>query len=190
MPRRGMRRFRGGSGSPRGGRVMLAGRQERKGAWIMADGGENLTVRVVEKLAEIPAAAWDACAGADNPFLSHGFLEALEASGSATAETGWLPQHLALEDSAGRLLGAVPMYLKSHSYGEYVFDHGWASALERAGGRYYPKLQVAVPFTPATGPRLLLHPEAGTDAADVLVGAMVEVARRRKVSSLHVTFPT
>jgi len=156
----------------------------------MADGGENLTVRVVEKLAEIPAAAWDACAGADNPFLSHGFLEALEASGSATAETGWLPQHLALEDSAGRLLGAVPMYLKSHSYGEYVFDHGWASALERAGGRYYPKLQVAVPFTPATGPRLLLHPEAGTDAADVLVGAMVEVARRRKVSSLHVTFPT
>ena len=156
----------------------------------MADGGENLTVRVVEKLAEIPAAAWDACAGANNPFLSHGFLEALEASGSATAETGWLPQHLALEDSAGRLLGAVPMYLKSHSYGEYVFDHGWASALERAGGRYYPKLQVAVPFTPATGPRLLLHPEAGTDAADVLVGAMIEVARRRKVSSLHVTFPT
>ena len=156
----------------------------------MADGGENLTVRVVEKLAEIPAAAWDACAGANNPFLSHGFLEALEASGSATAETGWLPQHLALEDSAGRLLGAVPMYLKSHSYGEYVFDHGWASALERAGGRYYPKLQVAVPFTPATGPRLLLHPEAGTDAADALVGAMVEVARRRKVSSLHVTFPT
>ncbi len=156
----------------------------------MADGGENLTVRVVEKLAEIPAAAWDACAGADNPFLSHAFLEALEASGSATGKTGWLPQHLALEDQAGRVLGAVPLYLKSHSYGEYVFDHGWADAYERAGGRYYPKLQACVPFTPATGPRLLLHPEAGEEAADLLVEAMIEVARRRKVSSLHVTFPT
>src|SRR5580704_16083585 len=107
------------------------------------DGGDGVTVKIVPRLADIPAARWDACAGADNPFLSHAFLEALEASGSATARTGWLPQHLALEDSAGRLLGAVPMYLKSHSYGEYVFDHGWASALEHAGGRYYPKLQVA-----------------------------------------------
>jgi uncharacterized protein len=155
----------------------------------MADGGERFSVRVVERLAEIPAAKWDACAGTDNPFLSHAFLEALEASGSATARTGWLPQHLLLEDEAGRLLGAVPLYLKSHSYGEYVFDHGWASALERAGGRYYPKLQCCVPFTPATGPRLLLHPEAGEDAADTLIAALVEVARRRKVSSLHVTFP-
>src|ERR1700675_1154805 len=144
MPSRGMRRFRGGSGSTRGGRLMLDRNRNGNGARTMADGGENLTVRVVEKLAEIPAAQWDACAGGDNPFLSHAFLEALEASGSATARTGWLPQHLALEDSAGRLLGAVPMYLKSHSYGEYVFDHGWASALEHAGGRYYPKLQVAV----------------------------------------------
>lgn len=155
----------------------------------MADGGERLSVRMVERLAEVPAAAWDACAGPDNPFLSHAFLEALEASGSATAKTGWLPQHLLLEDAAGRLLGAVPLYLKSHSYGEYVFDHGWASAYERAGGRYYPKLQCCVPFTPATGPRLLIHPEAGEDAADTLVAALVEVARRRKVSSLHVTFP-
>jgi uncharacterized protein len=156
----------------------------------MADGSDRLTVRVVERLKDIPAAAWDACAGTDNPFLSHAFLEALEASGSATSKTGWLPQHLALEDGTGRLLGAVPLYLKSHSYGEYVFDHGWASAYERAGGEYYPKLQAAVPFTPVTGPRLLLHPAAGADAADVLVGALVEVARRSKVSSLHVTFPT
>ena len=155
----------------------------------MADGGERLSVRVVERLAEVPADAWDACAGPDNPFLCHAFLEALEASGSATAETGWLPQHLLLEDAKGRLLGAVPLYLKSHSYGEYVFDHGWASAFERAGGRYYPKLQCCVPFTPATGPRLLLRPEAGDDAADTLVAALVEVAKRRKVSSLHVTFP-
>jgi uncharacterized protein len=156
----------------------------------MADGGDRLTVRVIDRLAEIPAAAWDACAGADHPFVAHDFLEALEASGSATAENGWLPQHLVLEDAAGRLLGAVPLYLKSHSYGEYVFDHGWAAAYERAGGSYYPKLQCAVPFTPVTGPRLLLHPEAGPDAADLLIGAMVEVARRHKVSSLHVTFPT
>jgi len=156
----------------------------------MADGGERLSVRMVEKLADVPADAWDACAGSDNPFLCHAFLEALEASGSATARTGWLPQHLLLEDGAGRLLGAVPLYLKSHSYGEYVFDHGWASALERAGGRYYPKLQACVPFTPATGPRLLLHPEAPADCAELLIAALVEVARRRKVSSLHVTFPT
>jgi hypothetical protein len=156
----------------------------------MADGGDGVTVKVVRRLADIAAAEWDACAGTDDPFLSHAFLEALEASGSATAETGWLPQHLALEDEGGRLLGAVPLYLKSHSYGEYVFDWGWASAYERAGGRYYPKLQCAVPFTPVTGPRLLLRPDAPAEAADALVAAMVELARRHKVSSLHVTFPT
>jgi predicted N-acyltransferase len=156
----------------------------------MADGGDGVTVKVVQRLADIPAAEWDACAGADNPFLSHAFLEALEASESAAAETGWLPQHLALEDEEGRLLGAVPLYLKTHSYGEYVFDWGWASAYERAGGRYYPKLQCAVPFTPVTGPRLLLRPDAGPDAADTLIAAMIELARRHKVSSLHVTFPT
>jgi uncharacterized protein len=156
----------------------------------MADGGDGVTVKVVSTLSDIPAAAWDACAGSDNPFVSHAFLEALEASGSATAESGWLPQHLALEDENGELLGAVPLYLKSHSYGEYIFDWGWASAYERAGGRYYPKLQCAVPFTPVTGPRLLLRPDAPEAAADTLVAAMVELARRHKVSSLHVTFPT
>ncbi len=155
----------------------------------MADGGERLTIRIVAHLSAIPPAAWDDCAGDRNPFLSHAFLQALEESGSATRETGWLPQHIALEDASGRLLGAVPMYLKSHSYGEYVFDHGWASAYERAGGRYYPKLQVAVPFTPVTGPRLLLHPEAPPDAADYLIAAMIEIAQQHKVSSLHVTFP-
>lgn len=156
----------------------------------MADGGGSATVRVVTGLAEIAAAEWDACAGGTDPFLSHAFLEALEASGSATAETGWLPQHLALEDDKGRLIGAAPLYLKSHSYGEYVFDWGWASAYERAGGRYYPKLQCSVPFTPVTGPRLLLRPDAPPAAADALIAAMIELARRHKVSSLHVTFPT
>jgi predicted N-acyltransferase len=154
------------------------------------DGGDAVTVRIVPRLADIPAAEWDACAGPANPFLAHAFLEALESSGSATSETGWLPQHLALEDDDGKLMGAVPLYLKSHSYGEYVFDWGWASAYERAGGRYYPKLQCAVPFTPVTGPRLLLRPDAGSDAAATLIAAMLEMARRHKVSSLHITFPT
>ena len=149
----------------------------------------ELRIRISQSLDEVPAADWDACAGADNPFVSHTFLDALEESGSATAENGWLPQHLALEDAAGRLIAAAPLYLKSHSYGEYVFDHGWANAYERAGGRYYPKLLAAVPFTPATGPRLLIHPDAGPDAAEYLIAAMVEVAQRRKVSSVHVNFP-
>ena len=156
----------------------------------MPDGGGPERVRVVEALDEVPAAAWDACAGPDNPFLSHAFLEALEASGSATARTGWLPQHVLVEDADGRLLAAAPLYLKSHSQGEYVFDHGWAQAYERAGGSYYPKLLSAVPFTPVTGPRLLVRPEAPPDTAETLIAALVEVARAHKVSSLHVTFPT
>ena len=147
-------------------------------------------VRIVESLAEVPVAAWDACASSDNPFLSHGFLEALEASGSATARTGWLPQHVLVEDADGRLLAAAPLYLKSHSQGEYVFDHGWAQAYERAGGSYYPKLQAAVPFTPVTGPRLLVRPDAPPDTVETLIAALIEVARAHKVSSLHVTFPT
>ena len=153
------------------------------------DGSDRLSVKVVERLSKIRAADWDECAGSDNPFVTHAFLDALEESNSACAETGWLPQHLALEDGNGNLLGAAPMYLKSHSYGEYVFDHGWAEAYERAGGRYYPKLQVAVPFTPVTGNRLLIRPNAPADAARLLAAAMVEIAKRSKVSSLHVTFP-
>lgn len=156
--------------------------------------GDSYTIRVIDRIAEIPASGWDACAGPDNPFLSHAFLDALEVSGSATAATGWLPQHLALEDAGGRLLGVAPLYLKGHSYGEYVFDHGWADAYERAGGRYYPKLQCAVPFTPVTGKRLLVHPDIGPDGgaaiADALISGMLELARRHKVSSVHVTFPT
>ncbi len=149
-----------------------------------------LSARVVTRIAEIDAAAWDACAGAANPFVSHAFLTALEESGSATRETGWLAQHVAIETADGRLLGAVPMYLKSHSYGEYVFDHGWAAAYERAGGSYYPKLQVAVPFTPVTGPRLLVHPDADEAIERALVATCQEVTARLEASSLHVTFPT
>ena len=138
---------------------------------------------------EVDAAAWDACAGPDNPFVSHAFLQALEASGSATARTGWLGQHLTLRDEAGAIVGAMPVYLKNHSMGEYVFDHAWAEAYQRAGGRYYPKLQASVPFTPATGPRLLVAPGHDADRIGrLLIQAAVTLATDRQVSSLHVTF--
>lgn len=154
-------------------------------------GADRATLRVVEGVAKISAAQWDACAGADNPTLSHAFLLALEESGSASPETGWWPHHLVLEGPDGTLLGAVVMYLKAHSFGEYVFDHGWADAYERVGGRYYPKLQAAVPFTPVTGRRLLVRPGADSPwIEDALIGGCREAAERLGVSSLHVTFPT
>jgi predicted N-acyltransferase len=154
------------------------------------DGSDRIVIKVASRLADVPAPEWDACAGDENPFLGHAFLGALEASGSVGADAGWLPQHVLVEDAAGRLLAAAPVYLKNHSYGEYVFDWGWAEAYERAGGRYYPKLQCAVPFTPVPGPRLLVRPGAPPEIGDALVAGMVELARARKVSSLHVTFAT
>jgi predicted N-acyltransferase len=160
----------------------------------MPDASDStVTVKLLTEIGEADPEAWDRCAGPDNPFLCHAFLSALEESGSAVRRTGWRPLHLAAFDGAGRMVGSVPMYLKSHSMGEYVFDHGWANAYERAGGRYYPKLQVAVPFTPVPGPRLLVAPgEAGAreGIAAALIEAMEEVARRYGVSSIHVTFPT
>lgn len=156
----------------------------------MPDGADTITVKVLSSIHDVPAAAWDACAGADNPFVGHAFLAALEDSGSVSAETGWLTRHLALFDAGGRLLATMPLYLKSHSYGEYVFDWGWAEAYERAGGRYYPKLQAAIPFTPVTGRRLLVRPDAPSETLPTLAAAAVRVAERLGVSSLHVTFPT
>ncbi|HEY0837402.1 MAG TPA: GNAT family N-acetyltransferase [Azospirillum sp.] len=155
----------------------------------VSNGGDAITVKILTGIGEADPVQWDACAGPDNPFLRHAFLAALEESGSAAARTGWQPMHLAVLDAAGRIAGAAPMYAKSHSYGEYVFDHSWAHAFERAGGKYYPKLQVAVPFTPVPGPRLLVRPDAGPGVAPALVQAMEEVARRYGVSSVHVTFP-
>jgi uncharacterized protein len=177
----------------------------------------DLRIRVASAIGDLAPGIWDGCAcgsvasaitlvpGAQhaaasgthpicqsipyNPFTSHDFLHALERSGSATAKTGWQPQHLVVETAAGAVLGVVPCYLKSHSRGEYVFDRGWAEAYERAGGNYYPKLQVSVPFTPATGRRLLVAP--GPQAETVrrlLADGLVELCHRHEASSVHVTF--
>jgi len=157
----------------------------------MADGGTPARIEVVHDITEVPAAAWDACAGTGNPFVAHAFLAALEESESATADTGWLPHHLVLRDGDDRVAGCVPLYVKGHSFGEYVFDHGWAHAFERAGGAYYPKLQVAVPFTPVTGPRLLIRGDVDPDSArDALIVGLQTVCERLQLSSVHVTFPT
>ncbi len=177
----------------------------------------ELQVRVISDLGEVAPGDWNACISdhprerddcipdekahpvselsappltrPHNPFVSHAFLSALERSGSATPRTGWAPQHLLIETKDGRLLGVAPCYLKSHSRGEYVFDQGWADAYERAGGSYYPKLQVSVPFTPATGPRLLVapSPQAAT-VRETLAGGLVALCQKRSASSVHLTF--
>ena len=131
----------------------------------MAVSKKSLTLSVINGLGSISSQDWNACAGESNPFVSYEFLSALEDSGSVCAETGWLPQHIIAKSGDGVLQAAVPCYLKNHSYGEYVFDWGWAEAYERAGGNYYPKLQVAVPFTPVTGPRLLVRDGEDLDYA-------------------------
>ncbi|MGB7661065.1 MAG: GNAT family N-acetyltransferase, partial [Pseudolabrys sp.] len=181
----------------------------------------ELRIRITQSLAEVPARAWNMCASeaveiaaqpkpelkstagdnlcptlstrgsAPNPFVSHEFLSSLEASRSVGGRTGWQPRHLLAEDATGELVGVVPCYVKMHSRGEYVFDHSWAEAFERAGGSYYPKLQVAVPFTPVTGPRLLARAGLETEAVRrALADALVEITTASELSSAHVTFLT
>jgi len=181
----------------------------------------EVRIRIAQSLAEVRDRDWNNCAGytsrfpvkavheaeltavdnsstelstraqENNPFVSHEFLSSLEESGSVGARTGWQPRHLLAEDSNGMLLGAAPCYVKSHSRGEYVFDHGWAEAFERAGGDYYPKLQIAVPFTPVTGPRLFAAPGPLADPVrGALADALVEITRASDLSSAHVTFLT
>src|SRR5665647_2199647 len=177
----------------------------------------EITLEAVSSVSQIPAGDWDACAnpaaapdsldGLDtlassnttaescatstspyNPFVSHAFFSSVEESGSACARTGWGPRHL-LARLDGKIAGIVPCYLKTHSQGEYVFDRGWADAYERAGGRYYPKLQVSVPFTPATGPRLLIR--NGVDKDEIgtaLASGLMALCDATKASSVHVTF--
>ncbi len=150
-------------------------------------------VRLAAGLAEVDAGAWDGLANPDagthNPFVSYAFLRALEDSGAVGPRTGWTARHLLLTDENGTLAGAAPCYIKHHSQGEYVFDHGWAEAYQAAGGRYYPKLQIAVPFTPVPGPRFLVRagPAAGSDM-QVLAAAAAELARENGLSSVHATF--
>jgi len=148
----------------------------------------ELVARMAGAVGELPAGEWDALSaddgGCGNPFVSHAFLSALEDSGSVGPGTGWQPAPLVIEDD-GRLVAALPAYLKGHSQGEYVFDHAWADAWERAGGRYYPKLQIAVPFTPATGPRLLT---AQQPLAAPLLDFAERFAEANALSSIHATF--
>ena len=151
------------------------------------------TIRIASSLTQVPSADWNACAadagGHVDPFLDHAFFLSLEESRSAIRETGWLGHHMVLEDGSGTIQGILPCYMKSHSRGEYVFDAGWAEAYERAGGRYYPKLQASVPFTPATGRRLLVRPGPNAGQAQTaLVQGAAQVTLKLGASSLHVTF--
>ncbi len=150
-------------------------------------------LRIATAIADIPETAWNRCANPDpatyNPFQDHAFLLALETSGCVGGRSGWAPQHLVLESHEGEILAVAPAYLKSHSQGEYVFDHGWADAYQRAGGRYYPKLQIAAPFTPVPGRRFLVPPGPDHDAHErLLAAAAIEIVKRQKISSLHATF--
>ncbi len=171
-------------------------------------------VRIVQSIADLDAKQWDACANpapssgsvegataderleaalADerhNPFITHAFLAALESSKSVGGRTGWTPTHVVVETKAGRLQAAAPCYIKSHSMGEYVFDHAWADAYHRSGLDYYPKLQVCVPFTPATGRRLLVAADAEPMAAQTLIAGLQAWRAKIEASSVHVTFPT
>jgi len=158
------------------------------------------SIKAVSSIHDIGQACWDAaanpylsdpdCGIPYDPFVSYHFLSALEESGSAAAASGWAPYHLVLDED-GETRGVVPMYLKSHSQGEYVFDYNWADAFERSGGRYYPKLQISVPFTPATGRRILTpHAEKSDEYTEHLISGVMQVAKKLDVSSVHVTFAT
>ncbi len=160
----------------------------------------SFTIRSIESLALVDPKAWNHCANPSgnvtlgvpgeryNPFLSHAFLLALERSGSVGGRTGWTPAYVLVEDPNGRLVAAAPSYLKAHSLGEYVFDSGWAQAYERMGGQYYPKIQVAVPFTPVTGRRLLLASDAPEGASAMLIAGLRALHKACGASSIHVTF--
>ncbi|PZU58230.1 MAG: GNAT family N-acetyltransferase [Sphingobium sp.] len=151
----------------------------------MADCG--VTARVAGSVAELPRDQWDACAGAGNPFVSHAFLSILEESGSVGPGTGWQPLPVLIDGPDGGIAAALPAYAKTHSQGEYVFDHNWADAWERAGGAYYPKIQIASPFSPVPGPRLLLRDR---ELAPALIAAAETLVARNGLSSAHASFVT
>ncbi|MTI10887.1 GNAT family N-acetyltransferase, partial [Curvivirga aplysinae] len=159
----------------------------------MPDGEAEFQISVHKSIAEIGREEWDKCVrqadDQNNPFICYDFLYSLEKTGCVCAETGWMPQHIKLMNIAGETIGVAPLYLKNHSQGEYVFDWGWADAYERAGGQYYPKLLAAIPFTPVTGPRLLVQ-----DSPDrlkhiqALASGMIQLAARYQIATIHINF--
>ncbi len=155
---------------------------------------QTLHLEVCHSISEIGQESWDACrqtnpSAAGNPFLSYAFLSALEDSGCVSEQSGWLPHHLALKDETEAILACLPLYLKAHSQGEYVFDHGWADAFERAGGRYYPKLQSSIPFTPVTSPKLLIREGLNANVATAaFASGLKQLCDRYHISSVHLTF--
>jgi predicted N-acyltransferase len=156
---------------------------------------QECVTEVDGRIADVAPAAWEACANPEqvpfNPFLSHAFLRCLEDAGSVGGRSGWTPRHLVLKDEHGEIAGCAPCYIKTHSKGEYVFDHAWADAYLRAGGDYYPKLQIAVPFTPVPGRRLLTKPGPAREANEaMLAAAAAEVVKRGGLSGVHITFLT
>ncbi|WCJ18674.1 hypothetical protein M5689_001004 [Euphorbia peplus] len=158
---------------------------------------KKISISVISSISEVSPNEWDACCldatGPEkiNPFLSHGFLSSLEDSRCAVKETGWMPSHIVAKDECENIVGVVPLYLKSHSYGEFVFDHSWADAYYGFGSRYYPKFQCCVPFTPVTGPRILVRNISFRDQVfNIIVGALKDLAVKSQVSSLHITFPS
>ncbi|KAK6263666.1 hypothetical protein SCA6_019100 [Theobroma cacao] len=159
--------------------------------------GKKISVSIISSIMEVSPHEWDACTldatGPEkfNPFLTHGFLSSLEETGCAVKETGWMPSHVVANDESENILGVVPLYLKSHSYGEFVFDHSWADAYYSFGSRYYPKFQCCVPFTPVTGPRILIRNTSFKDQVfDIIVSALKDLTAKSQVSSLHITFPS
>ncbi|XP_021298426.1 uncharacterized protein LOC110427266 isoform X2 [Herrania umbratica] len=158
---------------------------------------KKISVSIISSIMEVSPHEWDACTldatGPEkfNPFLTHGFLSSLEETGCAVKETGWMPSHVVVNDESEDILGVVPLYLKSHSYGEFVFDHSWADAYYSFGSRYYPKFQCCVPFTPVTGPRILIRNTSFKDQVfDIIVSALKDLTAKSQVSSLHITFPS
>ena len=148
----------------------------------------TFTAKTFSSASEIGEASWNACAGSKNPFAQFAFIDALEQSGSASAVTGWHPQHIGVFDENDDLHGIMPAYIKSHSQGEYVFDHAWADAYARAGGNYYPKLQICIPFTPASAPKLLIRTDAPDGIKSALINAAMSATVQLGCSSAHATF--
>ncbi len=153
--------------------------------------GDNFSLELCDDISRFTAAEWDSIAGTQNPFVCHAFLAALEAGKAVGGDTGWEPLHFIMRDDSGKLVAAMPHYLKQHSYGEYIFDHNWANGFTRAGGQYYPKMLAAIPFTPATGPRLLTGTATGMRRKQLirrLANGMEQYASEQQLSSAHINF--